>query len=180
MRWLPYTLPAALFAAVVALMAVPLSDEGRNRDPSRLPSPLVGGPVPAFDLPPVADGVPGGLSAAALRGRPSVVNFFASWCLPCVVEHPAITRLAREGHAVYGVNHRDRAEDAAAWLGRHGNPYTAVGFDPDARVSFDWGVTGIPETFLVDPRGRIVHRHVGPVMPADLEGTILPMLEAME
>ncbi len=179
MRRLLHVLPAAVFGALVLTMLALLTDDERNANMERLPSPLVGGPVPAFSLPPIPGAAAEGVSTDMLGGRVSAVNVFASWCGPCVVEHPSVARLAREGFAVYGINYRDRAPDALAWLERHGNPYAAVGFDPDARASFEWGVTGVPETFLVDAEGRIVHKHVGPIMPADLDGKILPMLRAL-
>lgn len=179
MRRLPHVLPAALFGAIVLTMYALLTDDAHNADMERLPSPLVGGPVPEFALPPIPGADADGLSTDMLEGRVSAVNVFASWCLPCVVEHPSVTRLAGEGFAVYGINYRDRAPDALAWLERHGDPYAAVGFDPDARASFEWGVTGVPETFLVDAEGRIVHKHVGPIMPEDLDEEILPKLRAL-
>lgn len=176
MRRLAVILPAALFAALVVVMFVLLTEEGR--DASVLPSPLVGKPAPAVDLPPVAESVPGGFSTEDLKGRVSLVNVFASWCVPCLAEHPIVTRLAESGVPVYGINHRDKPADAVAWLKRHGNPYTAVGADPDGRASLDWGVTGVPETFIIGPEGTVVYKHVGPMTADALEQRILPQLRA--
>ena len=107
----------------------------------------------------------------------SLVNFFASWCLPCRLEHPILIRLAGEGTPVYGVNVKDEPEDARSFLQRLGNPYTRAGADRDGRASIDWGVYFLPETFIVDREGRIRYKHVGPIMPQDLEYKIRPILE---
>jgi cytochrome c biogenesis protein CcmG/thiol:disulfide interchange protein DsbE len=176
MRRLAVILPVALFVLLVGVMAALLTDSERNNDPSRLPSPLVGKPAPAIDLPAVADGIPGGFSTADLRGTVSLVNVFASWCVPCLAEHPLITRLAEDGFPVYGINHRDKPADAQTWLARHGNPYKAVGRDADARASLEWGVTGVPETFIIDASGTIIYKHAGPITVDVLNDKILPQL----
>ena len=180
MRRLVVIIPVAVFAALVGLMASLLTDSERNNDPSRLPSPLVGKPAPAISLPPINAEVPGGFSTADLKGRVTIVNVFASWCVPCLAEHPLITRLAEDGIPVYGINHRDKAVDAVRWLRRHGNPYLAVGFDADARASLEWGVTGVPETFIIDANGTIAYKHAGPITPDVLERKILPKLREAE
>ena len=120
-----------------------------GRDPSHIPSALLDQPVPQFALPGVEgrEG-PDGFDTADLEGSLSIVNVFASWCVPCLAEHPLISGLAEDGYRIYGINHRDKDAEAAAWLNRHGDPYTGVGADRDARVSVDWGVTGVPETFI--------------------------------
>jgi cytochrome c biogenesis protein CcmG/thiol:disulfide interchange protein DsbE len=180
MRRIAVILPVLLLALLVGVMAALLTDTERNNDPSRLPSPLVGKPAPAIALPGIDGGLENGFSTADLLGRASVVNVFASWCVPCLAEHPLITRLADDGVPVFGINHRDRAEDARAWLARHGNPYTAVGFDADARTSLEWGVTGVPETFIIDRNGTIAFKHTGPLTADVLEDTILPKLREAE
>lgn len=180
MRRLAIILPVALFAAFLGVMATLLTDGERNNNPSRLPSPLVGKPAPAISLPAVAEGIPGGFSTDDLKGQVTIVNVFASWCVPCLAEHPLITQLAAEGKRVYGINYRDKADDAVTWLRRNGNPYMAIGFDPDARASLEWGVTGIPETFIIDANGTIVYKHVGPITPGALERKILPKLREIE
>ena len=105
-----------------------------------------------------------------------MVNVFASWCVPCLAEHPIVSRLAEDGVAVFGINHRDAADDANRWLDRHGNPYRRIGADTDARASIDWGVTGVPETFIVDGQGRVRHKIIGPMTPEILADEVLPLL----
>ena len=180
MRRLVVLIPVAVFAALVGVMASLLTDTERNDNLARLPSALIDKPAPGFALPQVDPSVPGGFATENLKGQVSVINVFASWCVPCLAEHPHITRIAEAGVPVYGINHRDRPEDAVNWLRRHGNPYTAVGADADARVSLEWGVTGVPETFIVDANGIIVYKHVGPVTQDTLENRIMPKLREAE
>ncbi len=177
MRRVLLLLPVAVFAILIVVLGVLTLQTQEGRDPSLIPSPLVGKPVPDFTLPALAEDVPGGFATANLRGEASMVNFFASWCVPCLAEHPLITRLSEDGLTVYGVNHRDTTADATRWLKRNGNPYTFVGADPDGRVSVDWGVTGLPETFIVNAEGIITYKHAGPITPDVLEKTILPKLQ---
>lgn len=172
MRRLLYLLPFLLFIGVGAAFYL-----GFQRDPRDIPSALIDKPVPAFDLPPLP-GKPEGLSAERLKGDVTLVNVFASWCIPCKAEHPVITRLAREqGVTVRAINHKDKAEDALNWLARNGDPYASIGADLDGRVSIDWGVYGVPETFLIDRQGRIRYKHVGPLTPQVVEEQILPMVK---
>lgn len=172
MRRLIYLLPLLLFVGVgVAFL------RGFDRDPRDIPSALIDKPAPEFALPPLP-GYKEGLSNATLKGDVTLVNVFASWCIPCKAEHPIITRLAREqGVTVRGINHKDKAEDAIAWLNRNGDPYASIGVDLDGRVSIDWGVYGVPETFLLDRQGRIRFKHVGPLTPQVVEEQILPMVK---
>jgi cytochrome c biogenesis protein CcmG, thiol:disulfide interchange protein DsbE len=170
-RRLLFLLPVLIFVAVGIGLAV-----GLTRDPSTLPSPLIDQPVPTFELPPLAGRAGPGFSSADLEGRVTLVNVFASWCVPCRVEHPLLMALAEEGVAIYGIDYKDPAEKAAGWLAELGDPYRAIGADQDGRVAIDWGVYGVPETFVIDAEGRIRHRHVGPLQPRDIEGTIKPLL----
>ena len=114
-----------------------------------------------------------------MKPGPKVVNVFASWCVPCRAEHALITRIAREGFVIYGLNYKDRARDVTAWLTELGDPYTAIGADVNGRVAIEWGVYGIPETFIIDDDGRIVHKKVGPLSVRDVEETLLPLLESL-
>ncbi|PWC32237.1 DsbE family thiol:disulfide interchange protein [Azospirillum sp. TSO35-2] len=174
MRRLLYLLPFLLFIGVGVAFYL-----GFERDPRDIPSALIDKPAPVFDLPPVP-GQPatGGLSSAKLAGDVTLVNVFASWCIPCKAEHPVITRLSREqGVPVYGINYKDKPEDALTWLSRNGNPYAAIGADQDGRVSIDWGVYGVPESYLIDRQGRIRFKHVGPLTPQVVEEQILPMVK---
>jgi cytochrome c biogenesis protein CcmG, thiol:disulfide interchange protein DsbE len=166
-----FLLPVLIFVGVGIGLAV-----GLTRDPSTLPSPLIDKPVPTFELPSLAGRAGPGFSSADLEGRVSLVNVFASWCVPCRVEHPLLMALAEDGVAIYGIDYKDPADKAAGWLAELGDPYRAIGADQDGRVAIDWGVYGVPETFVVDREGRIRHRHVGPLQPRDIEETIRPLL----
>lgn len=173
--------PVALFTLLAGLFWLALW----SGDPARLPSALIGKPAPAFSLPPLAglsggDGpVPGFATRDLRRGEPAIVNVWASWCLPCHREHPQLVALAaRSGAPLYGINYKDEADAARRFLGRYGNPFTAIGVDANGRAAIDWGVYGVPETFIVDGRGRIVHKHVGPIDEAALNARLLPAIEA--
>ena len=166
-----YMLPAGAFAAIAAGFAVSL-----GRDPSIIPSTLIGKPVPAFVLPPV-QGRMRGLSSADLKSEVSLLNVFASWCVACREEHPLFMALRQSGAVpIHGLNYKDRPDDAATWLDSLGDPYTRTGADRDGRVAIDWGVYGVPETFVVDRDGIIAHKHIGPVTEQALEETILPLV----
>ncbi len=159
--YLPLAVAAVL--AVVFLWAL-----RGDRDPSRIPSPFIGKPAPAFELPDLFGGPK--LDNTAFAGRVSVLNVFASWCLPCRVEHPMLMALARDGKAqVFGLNYKDKPEDAKAWLKQHGNPYSRIGADRNGRAAIEWGVYGVPETFLIGPDGRIRHKVVGPITGDELK-----------
>lgn len=151
-------------------------------DPSNLPSALVGQKAPAFILPPLvglARDVPGFASADLQAGQFSIVNIWASWCGPCRDEHPLLMDLARRvapGVWIYGLNYKDAAENARRFLGQLGNPYRAVGVDAKGRVGVDWGVYGVPETFVVSPEGIILFKHVGPLSAKIITTQILPLL----
>lgn len=145
-----------------------------------LPSALIGKEVPAFSLPPVR-GRALGLSSADLVGEVSMVNVFASWCVPCREEHPLFTDLARRDVVpIHGLNYKDLPEQAEAWLDELGDPYARTGADVDGRVGIDWGVYGVPETYIVDGDGRVAYRHVGPLSPTVLEQTLLPLVARLQ
>jgi cytochrome c biogenesis protein CcmG/thiol:disulfide interchange protein DsbE len=135
--------------------------------------------VPEFSLPPVK-GRTLGLSSADLKGEVSLVNVFASWCTACRYEHPIFMRLKQDGVVpVHGLNYKDKPDDAAQWLDTLGDPYTRTGADLDGRVSIDWGVYGVPETFVVGRDGRIAYKHIGPVTAEVWDETILPLIERL-
>jgi cytochrome c biogenesis protein CcmG, thiol:disulfide interchange protein DsbE len=176
MRRLLYFLPIVAFAAIAVWFAF-----GLTRDPSKVPSALIDHPMPAFALAAVPGFGAPPLADATVKGKVALVNFFASWCVPCRAEHPILMRLAAEKRvAVYGINYKDRGEDAARWLKELGNPYAAIGHDEPGRVGIDWGVYGVPETFIVDREGRIRFKQVGPITPAVLRDTILPLIAKLE
>lgn len=163
--------PAVVFVGVALAFLI-----GLERDPNILPSPLVGTPVPTFNLPPVK-GRSLGLATGDLKGDVALVNVFASWCVACREEHPVLTRLAAQRTVpVHGLNYKDKPDDAAKWLDAMGDPYTRTGADLDGRVAIDWGVYGVPESFVVDRRGRIAFKQVGPITPAILDTVILPLV----
>jgi cytochrome c biogenesis protein CcmG/thiol:disulfide interchange protein DsbE len=169
-RWL-LIVPLALFVVIAVVLGF-----GLTLNPREVPSPLIGKPVPEFALPPVK-GRTLGLSTADLKREVSIVNVFASWCVPCREEHPIFLKLQREGFvAIHGINYKDRPEDAARWLDTLGDPYARTGADLDGRASIDWGVYGVPETFVVDRGGRIIYKHIGPVTPDVLEQKLRPMI----
>jgi cytochrome c biogenesis protein CcmG/thiol:disulfide interchange protein DsbE len=153
-------------------------------DPSKLPSALIGRPAPKVDFAPLeglkvaGQSVPGFTAADLSKGDVTIVNFWASWCVPCVQEHPMLIELAmRTGVPIYGVNYKDEADNARRFIGRYGNPYKAVGVDPLGRGAIEWGVYGMPETFVVDGKGRIAYKHVGPISLGSLEERVIPAIE---
>ena len=172
--------PLAIFGALAVVFAYAL----KTGDPSKLPSALIGKPAPPVDLK-ALDGLadkgqplPGFKAAELANGRVSVVNFWASWCVPCVQEHPQLEQLKRRADIdLYGVNYKDAPENARRFIGRYGNPYKAVGVDDNGRAAIEWGVYGTPESFVVDGQGRIVFKHVGPISPETLATQMLPAIE---
>jgi cytochrome c biogenesis protein CcmG/thiol:disulfide interchange protein DsbE len=174
-RLIVYGVPLALFVLVGVFLAI-----GLTRDPSTLPSALIGKPAPEFSLPPLEGRDAQGLSRADLGGKPMLVNMFASWCVPCRMEHPLLMRLKEQGVAIQGINYKDRPQDARAWLAELGDPFQHLGADRDGRVAIDWGVYGVPETYVIDKQGKIAYRQVGPLQPDDLTKTILPLLESLK
>ncbi|MCA0400837.1 MAG: DsbE family thiol:disulfide interchange protein [Proteobacteria bacterium] len=173
-NWAFY-LPLLIFGALVAVFVVRLF----SGDPSKLPSALIGKPVPVFMLPAIEGASQSGFSDTDLRqGKLALVNVFASWCAPCHQEHPFLMELAKDKRLVlYGINQKDKAENARRFLGKLGNPYAAVGADIDGRISIEWGVYGVPETFLVSGDGRILFKHVGPLTPESIRDRLMPEIE---
>jgi len=167
--------PITIFVVLAILFAV-----GLTLDPRKIPSPLIGKPVPEFSLPPVK-GRTLGLSTADLQGDVSLVNVFASWCLACRDEHPLLMQLSQQGIVpIHGLNYKDAPNDAADWLDRLGDPYSRTGADRNGRVAIDWGVYGVPETFVVDRDGRIAHKHIGAITPQAMAETILPLIRKLQ
>jgi cytochrome c biogenesis protein CcmG/thiol:disulfide interchange protein DsbE len=166
-----------VFIAPVALLVLVLLGFGLGlrRDPSILPSMLIGKPLPAFSLPAVRPGDQG-LSAEALAGQPALLNVFASTCGPCLIEHPLLMRLKSEGVMVAGIDWKEPAEQGAAWLAQNGDPYVLAGNDPEGRAGIDLGVSGTPETFVLDRHGKVRFRQVGAITPEVWSETIQPLL----
>lgn len=173
-RW-TYFWPLAVFVVIAVFLAI-----GLTLNPRLLPSPLIGKPVPAFKLAPV-EGRTLGLATEDLRGEVSVVNVFASWCTACRDEHPLWMDLQRRGVLpIHGLNYKDRPADAARWLAELGDPYTRTGADRDGRVGIDWGVYGVPETFVVDRRGVIRDKIIGAITRESVDERLLPLVRKLQ
>lgn len=172
-RWL-FALPVAAFLVLVAIFGI-----GLTKDPSVIPSQLIDRPLPAFDLPGLSAEAPG-FGSKDLTGKPLLLNVFASWCAACPQEHPMLTKIAASGVPVYGLAWKDQPQDSAKWLGEWGNPYTKVASDPAARTGIDLGVTGVPETFVVDKRGRVRYKQIGPIDETVWTTVLKPMLAKLE
>lgn len=168
----------ALVPLVVLIGLIWLFAANINRDPNYIPSVMLDKPAPAFALAAVEGlGLPG-FDTASLKGQVTLVNVFASWCIPCRDEHPALLELARSGVPIFGINQKDAPENARAFLESLGNPYQRVGADTNGRVSIDWGIYGVPESFVVNADGVITYKHTGPISERSLRESVLPALEA--
>jgi cytochrome c biogenesis protein CcmG/thiol:disulfide interchange protein DsbE len=167
-------IPVVVFAGLAALFWKGLSGE-----PSKIPSALINKPVPEFTLEPVPGlGVPGFAASDLKSGKVTVVNVWASWCAPCRVEHPLLAELARRGDiTLIGINYKDAPENAVRFLRTLGQPFAAVGMDANGRAAVDWGVYGVPETFVVDGRGIIRYKHIGPLTPEAIAGSLSAEIE---
>ena len=152
-----------------------------DRDPNAIPSVLISQPAPEFALEPVEGLQVPGLSLADLAAteRPVIVNVFASWCVPCRAEHAVLTALVEEdGQTLYGINYKDKPKDAVRWLNELGNPYDRIGADLNGRAGIEWGISGVPETFIVDAGGTVLYRYVGPVVGDEAVATFRAALKA--
>jgi cytochrome c biogenesis protein CcmG, thiol:disulfide interchange protein DsbE len=173
-RRLLYLVPAVAFAALAVYFFIELW-----RDPSVLPSAMIDQPTPEFTL--TGLGEKPGLARADLKSDVVMINFFASWCIPCRTEHPLLMRLSADLKApLYGIDYKDKPEDAGRFLQQLGDPYARVGADHDGRVGIDFGVYGVPETYIIDKAGRIRLRHVGPLTPEDVAREIAPLVKALQ
>lgn len=168
-------IPVVLMLVVCGAMAI-----GLRNDPHTLPSALIDKPMPEFDLPPIEDDR-AGFARADLDGKVALVNVFASWCVACRIEHPMLMDLAaRKRVPIYGVDWKDDPNDGADWLDAFGDPYTLVGEDRDSKLAIDLGVTGAPETFVIDRTGRIRFKQIGPITDEVWRETIEPLVDALE
>lgn len=170
-----FFIPLAVFLLLAMFLGI-----GLTLNPRELPSPLIGKPAPAFSLPQLRDAQTT-ISAESLRGKVWLFNVFASWCTPCLEEHPYLVELARSGAVpIYGLNYKDGNVAAQKWLQKHGDPYTGIIVDPDGRVGIDYGVYGVPETFVIDKSGIIRDKHVGPMTREVLEQRIMPLVRKLQ
>jgi cytochrome c biogenesis protein CcmG/thiol:disulfide interchange protein DsbE len=173
MRRFLFLLPVIAFMLVAAAFLA-----GLGRDPSKLPSTLINKPLPAFNLPAVRAGDVG-LKTQDLAGQPMLLNVFASWCVSCRVEHPVLLQLKAEGVNVQGLDWKDEAADGARYLAENGDPYALVGNDRTGRAGIDLGVAGVPETFVIDRKGRVRYKQIGPIAPEDWAKTIKPLMDRL-
>ncbi len=167
-------LPLLVFLGLAVIFGI-----GLTLNPRDIPSPLIGKPVPEFSLPPVK-GRTLGLSSADLRGEVSLVNVFASWCTACRAEHPLLMELKAKGVVpIHGLNYKDKPDDAEKWLAELGDSYTRTGADIDGRVGIDWGVYGVPETYVIGRDGRIAYKQIGQLTPEILRDKIVPLINEL-
>jgi cytochrome c biogenesis protein CcmG/thiol:disulfide interchange protein DsbE len=175
-RGLRYLIPAAVFGLVAVFLLLRLQS---GRDAREIPSPLLNKPAPGFSLPQLRD-PSSAWSPQAMQGQVWLLNVWASWCVPCLAEHPIITQLARDARVpVIGLNYKDEPDNAIGWLERHGDPYAMNVSDRAGRVGFDFGVYGVPETFVIDAQGVIRFKHVGPITPEVLRDRLAPLLKSL-
>ncbi len=174
-RRILFLLPLAMFLALSAVFLMQLFS---GRDTSLVPSALIGKPAPQTELAPLeGSGLPG-LSTADFAGKVTLVNVWGSWCVPCRQEHPLLMQLAQdERFELAGLNYKDKPENARRFLGDLGNPFDRIGVDASGRTAIDWGVYGVPETFLVGPDGTIRYKHVGPFTPESIRDDLIPAVE---
>ncbi len=170
-----YLLPLLVFVVMAGFLAI-----GLKLDPREVPSPLIGKPAPAFDLPQLA-APEQRLAAKDLRGQVWLLNVWASWCVACRQEHPLLVDLAKTGQVkLYGLNYKDKRDDALGWLAKYGNPYLQSVSDTEGLVGIDYGVYGVPETFVIDKQGVIRFKQIGPVTPEALRDKLLPLVAQLE
>jgi len=163
-----------VFVALVLLLAV-----GLRLNPREVPSPLIGKPAPAFELPLLMD-PDKKFSEKTMLGKVWILNVWASWCPPCLVEHPVVTQVSRSGMApVVGLNYKDKREDALPWLKRNGDPFQLIAFDANGRIGIDYGVYGVPETYIIDRQGVIRYKHIGPITADVVKQEMEPLVRKL-
>jgi cytochrome c biogenesis protein CcmG/thiol:disulfide interchange protein DsbE len=175
MKALRWTVPLLIFTVLIAFLWV-----GLGRDPREVPSPLIGKPAPSFALARLHD-ADARLSSDELKGKVWLLNVWASWCVSCRVEHPLLMQLSESKIVpIYGLDYKDKPDAGRTWLAQNGNPYTASAVDLDGRVGIDYGVYGVPETFIVDKQGIVRYKQIGPITAEALKDKILPLVRELQ
>jgi cytochrome c biogenesis protein CcmG/thiol:disulfide interchange protein DsbE len=174
MRFLKFGVPLLVFFLLVGFFAV-----GLMRNPREVPSPLIDKPAPAFRLEQLHD-ASSAFTPEAMKGKVWLLNVWASWCVSCRVEHPLLVEMSRRTVVpIVGLNYKDKREDGVQWLAKFGNPYALSAYDIDGRVGIDYGVYGVPETFVIDKQGVIRYKQIGPITPEALEKKIMPLIRKL-
>lgn len=174
-RYVLAALPLVLFAGLATVFMTQLQS---GRDVSEIPSALIGTKAPQLELVALDGSERPALTTAAIAGKLTLVNVFASWCVPCRQEHPMLLELSKDPRVnVVGINYKDRNDNALRFLGELGNPYAAIGVDPNGKAAIDWGVYGIPESYLVGPDGTILYKKVGPFDAESFQTELMPAIE---
>lgn len=169
-----FLLPLVAFIVLVLFLGI-----GLNLKPREVPSPLIDKPAPAFRVPQLHEEAKT-IAPEEMRGKVWLLNVWASWCVTCREEHPLLVELARQNMVpIYGLNYKDKREDAIAWLAERGNPYVATAYDREGNVGIDYGVYGVPETFIIDKQGVIRYKQIGPVTPEALRDKIIPLVKKL-
>jgi cytochrome c biogenesis protein CcmG/thiol:disulfide interchange protein DsbE len=175
MKTLQFAIPLVVFVLLASFFAA-----GLVHDPSQVPSPFIGKPAPAFKLAQLHDEKLA-FAPEDMKGKVWLLNVWASWCVSCRVEHPLLVEMAKRGVVpIVGLNYKDRREDGVGWLAKFGNPYALSAFDTDGRVGIDYGVYGVPETFVIDKQGVVRYKQIGPLTPEALDKVILPLIRKLE
>ncbi len=172
---LTFLIPLVVFVLMVVLLGV-----GLTLNPREVPSPFIGKPAPAFSVPQL-HAPDEALTSEVFRGQVSLLNVWASWCVSCRQEHPLLVELAKTDRVpIYGLNYKDERNAALEWLARLGNPYRSSAFDADGRIGIDWGVYGVPETFVIDRKGIIRHKFTGPLTREAIDDILLPLVQQLK
>jgi len=179
MRRLLFLLPIVAFAALAGFLALRLILMDRGNTPDLIPSVLINKPAPIFDLPPLLADQPG-FSSKNLKGQVTIINFFASWCIPCRAEHPLLMRLKGHGAELVGIAYKNKSDDAKKWLDEMGDPYDALAADEPGRTAIDFGLYGVPETYVIDKRSIIRFKQTGPLTPEVIAHDLLPLLKKLD
>jgi DsbE subfamily thiol:disulfide oxidoreductase len=172
-----HLLPLALFVVLVGFFVCRLSLIERGNMPRDIPSVVLNKPAPAFNLPPL---LKTGLKTADLKGKVTLVNFFASWCVDCLAEHRYLARLSGKGAVLAGIDYKDVPANGQAWLAKNGNPYDVIAVDRDGRTGIDFGVYGVPETYVIDKQGVIRYKQTGAVTPEIISEKLLPLIKELD